>query len=227
MTRSYPLRALTLALLLAAGSLTAAEPLLPKRENIEWLDVWVTSGGKPTASPRVLLIGDSITRAYYGDAAKAMGETIMCDRLATSVSLGDPLLLLQVELVLRQYHYDVVHVNNGMHGWDYSESEYGAAIKPLLAVLKRSAPQATLIWATTTPTGGGAADKNPRIDERNRLVRTALAGTKVVIDDLHALIAADPALISKDGVHMNPEGCAALGQQVAKAVAAVLPPAGK
>ena len=227
MSPSRHLRILTLSLLLGAASLSAADQAAPKREGIEWLDVWVTSGNKPAASPRVLLIGDSITRAYYGEAAKAMGDKVVCDRLATSAGLGDPLLPLQIELMLHQYHYDVVHMNNGMHGWDYSESEYGAAIRPLLKVLQRGAPQARLIWATTTPTAGGAQDRNPRIIERNRLVRTALAGTDVVIDDLYAVIAADATVISKDGVHMDPKGSAALGAQVARAVAAALAPGGK
>ena len=222
MSTSHACRFLILLLVLAAAPLVAADQPAPKREGIEWLDVWVTSGNKPAAAPRVLLIGDSITRAYYGDAAKAMGDKVVCDRLATSASLGDPLLLLQVELVLRQYHYDVVHVNNGMHGFDYSEAEYGAAIRPLLKVVQQGAPQARIIWATTTPTGAGTQDRNPRILERNRLMRTALAGTTVAIDDLHAVIAADPTMISKDGVHMNPNGSAALGAEVARSVAAAL-----
>jgi hypothetical protein len=35
-----------------------------RRESIEWLDVWVP-GNEVKGLPRVLLIGDSITRGYY------------------------------------------------------------------------------------------------------------------------------------------------------------------
>jgi hypothetical protein len=204
-------------LLFTAGSFAAE----PKRENIEWLDIWVTRGGNPQAAPRVLLIGDSITRAYYAEAAKQLGDKVVCDRLATAASLGDPWLPQQVELLLKQYKYDVIHVNNGMHGWAYTEAEYAAAIPGLLKLLKEHAPQAKLIWATTTPTGG-TNDKNPRVLERNKLVRAALAADKIPINDLHAVIAADPKLISKDGVHMTPAGTTALATQVAKMIQAVL-----
>jgi len=225
MTR-YPYL-LPLLTLLTISLLGAADLVAPKREATEWFDVWVTQGDKPQAKPRVLLIGDSITRGYYSDAQKGL-KGMVCDRLATSASLGDPLLIQQVELIVRQYHYDVVHVNNGMHGWDYSEAEYAAAIPTLLATLRQVAPDAKLIWATTTPNAGApTSDKNQRISARNRLVVEALKGTDVVIDDLHAVIAADPTLIKPDHVHMTPAGSAALGAQVARVVGAVLGAGGK
>ena len=53
------------------------------RENIEWLDVWVP-GNNVTDRPRVLLIGDSITRGYYKAVEdKLKGKAVVC-RLATS-----------------------------------------------------------------------------------------------------------------------------------------------
>jgi len=216
--------AFCLVAVLSLGQLLAADPVKPKRESIEWLDVWVTQGDHPEAAPRVLLIGDSITRGYYPEVQKRLKGKVVCDRLATSVSLGDPLLLSQVELVASQYRYDVVHVNNGMHGFDYTEAQYGAAIIPLLKTIQRVAPRAKLVWATTTPVAGDPAlERNKRISERNRLVHNALKGTQVAIDDLHAVIAANTALISKDGVHLLPAGYEALADQVARALTLVLP----
>ncbi len=223
-------RALLLALTATAmgGVLPAAgaEPTAPKRESIEWTDVWVVQGDHPEATPRILLIGDSITRGYYDEARKALDSVGPCDRLATSASLGDPALPATIALVLGQRRYDLIHFNNGMHGWGYSEAEYAAAIAPVLATLRRLAPQARIVWATTTPTAGTAAERNPRIDERTRLLREALAGQDVAIDDLHAVIAADPGQISKDGVHLTPPGSLALAGQVATAVKAALAKAG-
>ena len=209
-----------------AVALPAADAQAPKREGIEWIDVWIVQGDHPTAAPRTLLIGDSITRGYYDEVRKQLEAIGPCDRLATSASLGDPALPSTVELILSQRHYDVIHFNNGMHGWGYTEGEYGAAISPMLATLRRLAPDAILIWATTTPTAGGAAERNPRIDERNRLVREALAPVKVAIDDLHAVIAPDAAQISKDGVHMTPQGSQALANQVVASVKAALAKSG-
>jgi hypothetical protein len=214
--------ALCAAAVIGAHPAAGAEPPAPKRESIEWTDVWVVQGDHPEATPRILLIGDSITRAYYDEVRKALEGVGPCDRLATSASLGDPALPATVALVLGQRRYDVIHINNGMHGWGYSEAEYAAAIPALLATLRRLAPQARIVWATTTPTAGPAAERNPRIIERNRLLLEALNGQEVAIDDLHAVIAADPAQISKDGVHMAPPGSLNLAGQVAKAVKAAL-----
>ncbi len=41
------------------------------REDIEWLDIWMPDS-KVTNQPRVLLIGDSITRAYNREVETAL-----------------------------------------------------------------------------------------------------------------------------------------------------------
>src|SRR5688572_2329884 len=97
-------------LLLAAPAASAADPPRVVRENIEWLDVWVP-GNAVKDQPRVLLIGDSITRGYYKTVEDALkGKAVMC-RLATSKSLGDPALLDEAKLVLGQAKFDVIHFN--------------------------------------------------------------------------------------------------------------------
>ncbi len=128
------------ATLLVAGQVPAAEPETTRivRESIEWLDVWV-SGNNTKDVPKVLLVGDSITRAYFKDVDDRLkGKAVVC-RLATSKSLGDPGLLAEVKLVLGQASFEVIHVNNGMHGWGSTEAEYAKAVPELLAVLRQSA----------------------------------------------------------------------------------------
>src|SRR5438309_134160 len=96
----------------AAGP--AGEPRVV-REDIEWLDVWVpdaNAGGLP----RVLLVGDSITRGYGPAVERNLKGKAYVARLATSKSVGDPGLLAEVSLVLGQYRFDLVHFNNGLHG---------------------------------------------------------------------------------------------------------------
>jgi hypothetical protein len=43
----------------------------PKRESIEWLDIWAPNTND-TGLPRVLLIGNSITRLYYQNVEKQL-----------------------------------------------------------------------------------------------------------------------------------------------------------
>ena len=53
--------------------------------------------------------------------------------------------------MLGEYHFDVIHFNNGMHGWGYTEEEYTKHFPDLIDTLKKGARGAKLIWATTTP----------------------------------------------------------------------------
>jgi hypothetical protein len=207
------------AILFAAPSAPAADPPRVVRENIEWLDVWVPGNGVKD-QPRVLLIGDSITRAYYKTVEdKLKGRAIVC-RLATSKSLGDPGLLDEVKLVLSQATFDVVHFNNGMHGWGYTEDEYAKAIPALVAVIRKGAPAAKLVWASMTPVRvSGKVDqldpKTDRVKARNKATAEIMAREKIPTNDLFALVIEKPDWFSNDGVHLNATGSTAMGEQVA------------
>jgi len=63
-----------LSLLAVCQCLSADEPI---RERIEWIDIWVTAADKDDL-PRVLFVGDSITRGYFGGVEKRLaGNTEM------------------------------------------------------------------------------------------------------------------------------------------------------
>ena len=206
--------------------ISAAEPPRIVRENIEWLDVWVPGNGV-TNQPRVLLIGDSITRAYYKIVEDRLKGKAIVARLTTSKSLGDPGYLDEVRLVLGQTRFDVVHFNNGMHGWGYNEEEYASAIPKLLATIRQGAPGARLIAATTTPVRvAGKLDqldhKTQRVKARNQAATKFMKQEKIPVNDLFALVASKPEWFSPDGVHFNAKGSVALGEQVAAEVIKLL-----
>src|ERR1700689_5014016 len=104
----------------------------PAREAIEWCDIWISHANE-TNLPRVLLIGDSITRAYYPEVEKHLAGKAYVARLATSRFISDPVLLQEIALVLDNTKFDIIHFNNGMHGWQHSEKEYGDAFPGFLA----------------------------------------------------------------------------------------------
>src|ERR1700739_3515719 len=120
------------------------------KESIEWCDIWISHADE-TNLPRVLLIGDSITRAYYPAVEKRLAGKAYVARLASSAFISDPALLKQIKMVLSQYKFDVIHFNNGMHGWQHSEKEYGKAFPEYLKTIREYAPNAKLIWANTQP----------------------------------------------------------------------------
>ncbi|QEL13407.1 alpha/beta hydrolase [Limnoglobus roseus] len=200
------------------------------REEIEWLDVWVP-GNSNRDLPKVLLIGDSIARGYFKDVEeKLKGKAVVC-RLSTSKSLGDPGLIAEVKLVLGQTQFDVVHFNNGLHGWGYTEDQYAAALPELIATIRAGAPRAKLVWATTTAVRVAdkvdtISEKTDRVKKRNELAASVMAKEKIGTDDLFAVVAEKPEFFSRDGVHFNAKGNAALGAQVADAIRRLLAAAG-
>ncbi len=218
------------ALLLLLAAVALAVPVDAQsvvRENIEWLDVWIPNTNDH-ALPRVLLVGDSITRGYGPIVEKQLKDKAYVARLATSKSLGDPALLDQVALVLREHTFDIIHFNNGMHGSGYTEEAYAAALPELLATLRKQAPRARLIFATTTDVReknnlDKVDPKTDRMIQRNKLVSEFAGREKIPVDDLFAAIKDHPELHAPDGVHFNQQGSAALAAQVVEAVSKLLP----
>ena len=121
--------------------------------------------------------------------------------------------------MLDQCRFDVVHFNNGLHGDGYSEAEYGKAFPELLATIRRHAPRAKLIWATTTPVGlprkaDDILQKNQRVAARNKIAADFVAKECIAVDDLHGLMEKHPGLHS-DGIHFKEAGVAMQAEQVA------------
>ncbi len=198
-----------------------------KRENIEWLDAWLPNGNDHDL-PRVLLIGDSITRGYYANVEANLKGKAYVGRLTTSKSLGDPALLDEVALVLKQIRFDLIHFNNGLHGREYTEEEYAAAFPDLIATLRRHAPSARLIWANTTDVRvrNNLEQVDPvtaRVRRRNELAAAIVGREKIPVDDLFAAIKDHPEYHAQDGVHFNEKGREILARQVASEVARLLP----
>jgi hypothetical protein len=197
------------------------------RESIEWLDVWLPNTND-TGLPRVLLIGDSITRAYGKMVETKLQGKAFVGRLATSKSLGDPALPDEIALVLRQQKFDVVHFNNGMHGIEYTEAEYEAAIPGVLAAIRKGAPNARIILATTTDVRvknrvEAVDPRTQRMIKRNEIIAGVANREQLPVDDLFAVIRDHPEYHAADGVHFNDTGSAALAAQVASAIEKVLP----
>ncbi|HEY1312672.1 MAG TPA: SGNH/GDSL hydrolase family protein [Steroidobacteraceae bacterium] len=213
-----------LALLCSGAFIAAALPAHQVREDIEWLDVWLPHTNDHDL-PHVLLIGDSITRGYGPEVEKALAGRVYVGRLATSKSLGDPALLSEVELILRNNRVDVIHFSNGLHGSKYTEAEYVAAIPALLAAFKRTAPKARLIWASSTDVVGARRpdDLTPsRIAERNRLAATVVTKQGIPVDDLFTVVNNHADYHLADGVHFTAQGYRILAGHVAASVSSVL-----
>lgn len=205
----------------------ASQARLPITEKIEW--TWSDRPAAPVAGlPNVLLEGDSITRGYYPEVEKDLSGMANVYLFATSASSGD----LRLPGQLRDYfkmigvNFSMVHFNNGMHGWGYTETQYAAGLPKMIAALRVGAPAAKLIWATTTPLlhdgaepGGPATGQatNARIDARNRLAAEVMGRGRIATDDQHALMLKHQELHAGD-LHYTDAGYAIAGEQVAEKI---------
>lgn len=220
--------ALALALALAISATLAAQTPQVHRESTEWCDFWMPNTNKQ-GLPRVMLIGDSITRGYFGTVEEQLKGKAYVARIATSKAIGDPALLAEISTFLSQGTFEVIHFNIGMHGWAYTEAEYRQYFPDLVATIRKHAPaSAKLIWASTTPIrkdrGEGGAS-NSRIEARNRIARELATAAGIPVNDLHAAASAAPGDIHTDDIHFTKEGSAMLGAQVAAAIQKLLPTA--
>jgi lysophospholipase L1-like esterase len=209
-------------LLICASPIVAAPDPNAVREGIEWCDVWIPSQGK-SKLPRVLLIGDSITRAYYPGVVKELKDQALVGRLCTSKSIGDPAFLRELNTFLAGDTFDVIHINNGMHGWGYSEAQYGRDFPAVLNALRTAMPKARIIWALTTPVRQDKAPgpTNARVQARNVIATDFSKKNAIPVDDLYSLVQPNPALHSDD-VHFGAEGQTLQAAQVAKSIRPLL-----
>jgi lysophospholipase L1-like esterase len=115
-----------------------------------------------------------------------------------------------------------------MHGDGYSEEQYAAALPELLQLLRREAPKAKIILATTTDVRKPnnleiVLPKTARLQTRNELVSAFAKREHLLVNDLYSVIKDHPEFHAQDGVHCNEKGSAALAAQVVAAIANELP----
>ncbi|MDB4924014.1 SGNH/GDSL hydrolase family protein [Mucilaginibacter sp.] len=219
---------LTAILLFAIAVPAIAQDTKPRREGTEWIDAFMPNTND-SALPRILLIGNSITRGYYPEVVELMKGKAYVARLATSKSLCDPALLKEIDLIMSYYKFDIVQFNNGLHGFDYTEDEYKAAFPAFVQSIRKNAPNAKLMWATLTPLHTRADAKIfdlkiERIKIRNKIALDYVTAQKdIKVDDLWETVIDHPEYYQGgDGAHPLPVGYTALAQKVAAELTALM-----
>ena len=182
-------------------------------ERIEWCDIWHVDANKNDL-PRVLFIGDSITRGYFHKVSKRLKGKAYCSYLCTSSCLGNPILTQQIKLVLSQYKYSVIHFNNGLHGPTYSADQYRKAFEETIELLNK-VNDSVIIWGTITPRKHNKG--HALVDERNSIANEIVTRYQIPINDLHTPMKGK-ADYYKDGAHFNSEGVKIQAQQISNMV---------
>jgi hypothetical protein len=203
------------AMMVSQGATAKENPPL---EKIEWTDVWVTNANQNDL-PRVLLVGDSIVRGYFAAVEKDLTGKANCARYTTSMFLGNPDYLDELKVILKRYRFSVIHINNGLHGWDDTEEQYRQSLPKLMEMVKKYGKGAVVIWATTTPQRSAEnpaqlASTTDRVKERNRIAVEYMTRHGIAVDDLYNLVAEHPEYYRDDHTHFNDQGQAVEGKQV-------------
>ncbi len=178
--------------------------------------------------PRVLLIGDSVSRGYTQAVRKELAGKVNVHRAPANCGLtASGLKNLDAWLGDPAKKWDAIHFNFGIHDLALAADAYEKNLDELVTRLE--AAGAKLVWASTTPIppdtkDGEAATK--AVVEKNKIAARVMQKHHVVIDDLYAWILPDLAKFQnpKD-VHFSGAGYERLAQRVARVIETALPPA--
>lgn len=182
------------------------------------------------ALPWVLLIGDSIANGYGGRVVKQLQGKANVDLWVTPAWLG-PELFRSAPPIVGARPYRVIHFNeSGLHAWATGripDGQYGPLMRSYIQLLHKAAPQAQLVWATTTPmTVAGAPEKLDEVDkliaERNELCKPIMQQEGIPIDDLYGVVLPHLNLAVGDRAHWTDKGYDLLADAAASSISSEL-----
>jgi len=178
------------------------------------------------ALPRVLLIGDSVSRGYTQAVRRALAGKANVHRAPANcgpTASGIKNIDAWLASAPGGGTWDVIHFNFGIHDRNTPVADDVARLERLVERMKQTG--ATIVWATTTPIPDDAEKRQTAasIVERNLAAAEVMQRHGVVVDDLYAFIEPHLAEVQppKD-VHFTAKGYDMLGGQVAEAILGTL-----
>ena len=177
--------------------------------------------------PRVLLIGDSVSRGYTLAVRAALAGQANVHRAPENCGpTANGLKKLETWLASAgPGKWDVIHFNFGIHDRATPLADYEKRLTQILTRLQSTG--AKLIWASTTPIPDDPAKKQTAasIVERNTAAAALMAKHAVALDDLFTAITPKLATLQNpNDVHFTSAGYDFLGQQVAASIRPLLRP---
>lgn len=178
-------------------------------ERTEWSHSWMVSTSD-TVLPRILIIGDSHVENYYQHIVKSLKERANVCKYTTSKSLGDPILIDQLKLILKQYSFDLITFNNGLHGRKYEEHEYEKSLEEVINLFFEYS-EGEIVLVNTTPARDRTdlelfQDFNKKIEVRNEFFSSMAKRENLKLIDLYSLGMENIEYYRRDGIHFTQEG---------------------
>lgn len=189
-------------------------------------------------TPKVLIIGDSISIGYFEPAKQLLeGKAELYHNPGNAAHTRNG--LAQLDAWLGDTPWDVIHFNHGLHDLKYADAkgnlvapdkgtqimsvdEYARNLEQIVQRLKKT--HAKLIFATTTPVPEGSAGRVQGDAARyNRAALPIMKRYGVRVDDLYSFALPRLASVQQPhNVHFTDEGSRLLAQQVANSILAAL-----
>jgi lysophospholipase L1-like esterase len=172
--------------------------------------------------PRILLIGDSVSRGYTQPTRKALAGKANVHRAPANcgpTASG----LKNLEVWLGEGKWDVIHFNFGIHDRGTPAADYVKRLEEIVTRLEKTG--AKLIWASTTPIPDNPAQKQTAqsIVEKNALAAEVMKKHGIATDDLFAAMTPRLAEFQPPlDVHFTGAGYDFLGAKVGESVLSVL-----
>lgn len=170
--------------------------------------------------PRVLLIGDSVSRGYTQPTRSALAGKANVHRAPANcgpTASG----IKNLDVWLGEGKWDVIHFNFGIHDRATPAADYVKRLEEIVTRLEKTG--AKLIWASTTPIPDDPAHKQTAasIVEKNALAAEVMKKHGIPTDDLFGAITPHLAqLQNPKDVHFTGAGYDFLGGKVAEAILA-------
>lgn len=147
------------------------------------------------------------------------------DMYATSRALDNPSYMMELTYMIEHcgLTYDVIHINNGLHGFHQAIEIYVELYEKVLSYLISTSPQSRIIAALSTPvtianSRGEYDEKNRIVKERNDAVVKLCEKYSLEINNLYRAVDGLTEIRNSDGFHYSVKGY----RYLAKAVCDVL-----
>lgn len=214
----YLTKILLLALTMSLALSIHAQKKKKHPEPLIWLRVYHFDVNDDK-HPRILLIGDSICHAYSRQVSKNLKGKSTVSYLATSRCITDKNYKKELSIVLdnSDFKYALIHFNNGLHTVWTDDNAWQKALRSTLEFIKVKAPDAKLIWATSTPTQSPKG--NETVIKLNQAAAPIIKEYGIPTNDLYTLTMNNkPETLWKDGIHYHPPGVQLQADHISKVI---------
>ena len=194
-----------------------------REKDAKHVTAWDYVKDDPTL-PRLLIIGDSISRGYTLAVRRELAGKVNVHRAPANCGPTRS-GLKNLDVWLGDGKWDLITWNFGIHDRKTDPKTYKQNLEVLLTKLKKTG--AKLVWVRTTPAPPSGINNeeynDAQCDQVNRIADEVMKGNAIPEVDLFSLVKPRLAEIQlPNNVHFKEAGYDLMGDEVAKGVLAVL-----